>query len=685
MRNLLGRLIERSPQSLAGIAQFWDVPIEGSDPHRDAGHLYPVLTDLWSLALARERLSPPERHVLDTLATAHQAFDVDALAREVDLDSRTLLPLLRRLYRIGVIAVEREPDTGEQPMRFYVPSEIAHALARLGEERADPPDIGTPVAALLERLDDVELLELAEHLGMPVLPAVTQRQEALRYLQQRFRDRRWLAERLERLSPVAGRLWHWLSRRRDRPLAGEARTAVNASFGEFRAAVRELAQLGVLWRTYDTRGNLALLVPQDTLPGSLPPARPLPELSVSRATTSHPLAMPWALAWDLLTVLRALDTAQARWRPEHDRPPAAVLRRLEGRLWAAGMEIPPDGYLSLLGSLARQLGLVTPDGHVAPRERWRSWLRFSFPEQTRRLLGLWQRLPSWPEGEAQTDIPVQALHWPAVRTRLVHGLRELRTGEWYLLDTLVDRLDAQARASLRSLLTDRQPTGWTEDDAAAAVRAAAVTTLTTAFRWFGVLELGRDETGATVARVTPTGAWLLGLHAAPPVVPRGDQVLRVDEDGWLTLVQPSPALVWGLSAFAVLAALGPPTRYRVTRDSVTQALRAGLELDQIQRFLERQLAAPLPEALARRIEEWADSFRPLWLSTALVIEASDERSLEQAAEHLAQAGCVVERLAGHRLLAVLPDRSSTDPAVRHIRQALRRAGMHVEWKGRARP
>lgn len=682
MRNLLGRLIERSPQSLSSIAQFWEIPLQGIDPHRDAGQLYPVLTDAWSLALAWERLSQREQQVLSTLADARGSLDLESLAAALRLDTRTVLPYLRRLYRIGLIATERGEDADDNRPRFYVPTEIAHTLTRLEDERSHPPAGAEPLSWFLERLEDVELLELAEHLGMAVLPAVTQRQEALHFALQRLQDRRWLAEVLNDLSPAAARLWGWLNSRAGPAPASEAQSATGTSFGEYRRALRELAQLGVVWRSYDAQGRLLLLVPEAVRQPYQPQPRPLPPLVTSEAVTTSPLAYPWAIAWDLLTVLRALMVTGSRWHPGEELPPAAVLRRVEGRLWIGRPGQPPPAYFALLGALALGLGLIEADGALAPRERVRSWLRFPFPEQGHRLLRAWRRLPGWPEGRGQPGTPDQAIDWPALRARLLTGLRELRIGQWYLLDTVVSRLRAMALASGRGLLSEHQRSAWPERDREETLEQAIATTLGSAGRWLGLVEYGRDADGAVVVRLNDAGAWLLGLHGAPPAPLRTGPALAADEAGWLTVIHPSPALVWALSAFADLAELGPPARYRVTRSSLLRALRSGLQLGQILRYLEAQLGEPPPGELVQRLERWMSDHRPAWLAQALIIEAAEPDQLEQAREKLAQAGFATEGIGSQRLLVLLPEGAPANVASRRIRQLLREAGLSPEWRAK---
>ncbi len=678
MRNLLGRLIERSPQSLSSIGQFWDVPVDGIDPHRDAGQLYPVLTDPWSLALAWERLSAREQHILNMLGSARGPVDLESLAATLAQEPHALLPALRRLYRIGLIASERAEEADESALRFYVPTEIAHILSRLEDERAHPPSGAEPLVWFLDRLADVELLELAERLGMSVLPAVTQRQEALRFAQQRLHDRHWLGEALATLSPAAARLWSWLNGCSGAPLASEAQTATGFSFGELRRAVRELAQLGVVWRSYDAQGRLLLLVPQATRQPHRPQSRPLPALVEAQAATTWPLAYPWAVAWDLLTLLRALQVSESCWRPGDGQPPSVVLKRVEGRLWIGRPGQPSAAYFALLSALALSLGLIDSNGAPAPRDRLRSWLRFPFPEQGRRLLRAWRRLPDWPEGQNQARLPVPHVDWPALRARLLSGIRELRTGQWYALDTVVGRLSALVSSAGR-LPGDQprtaQPPGMEE-----ALHQVVATTLGSSLRWLGLLEHGRDADGGPVVRLNDAGAWLLGVHSAPPAQPRSGPAVSADEDGWIAVIHPSPALIWALSAFADLAELGPPARYRITRSSLLRALRSGLQLDQILRYLEAQLSEPPPGELVQRLERWASSHHAAWLTQAMVVEIAEPGQTEQAREKLAQAGFATEGIGSQRLLVLLPEGAPVDATIRRIRQLLREAGLSPEWR-----
>jgi len=677
MRNLLGRLIERSPQSLSSIGHFWDVPLEGDDRHRDAGQLYPVMTDPWSLALGWERLTPVEQRVLAHLARARGSIDLDTLAPALAEESGRLLPALRRLYRIGLIASERNEATADARPHFYVPTEIAHLLTRLEAERAQPPSGTEPPAWFLDRLADVELLELAERLGMRVLPAVTQRQEALHFAQRRLLDRRWLAEALAALSPAAMRLWSWLNGSAGAVPAGEAQSALGLSFGELRRAIRELAQLGLVWRSYDTQGRLCLLVPEATRHPERPQPRPLPSLIEAEAAVSSPLPWPWAAAWDLLTVLRALAASDSRWRPGEEQPPRAVRKQVEGHLWVSRSGPPPADYLTLLGALAHSLGLIDAQGRSAPRERLRSWLRFSFPDQGRRLLRAWRRLPGGLEGR---NIPSSGIDWQALRSRILSGLRELVTGQWYLLDSLVARLVAQTQA------TGRLATG--ESGAASALgseavlRQALTAVLGSSLRWIGLVEYGRSGDDHPVVRLSNAGAWMLGFRGIPPPQPHGGPALSADDEGWFTVIRPSPALVWALSAFADLVELGPPARYRVTRGSLLSALRSGLQLSQLLRYLEAQLGEPPPTELVDRLQRWAREYRPVWLTPAVILEHLEPGQVERVCEQLNQAGITAEQLTDERVLVRLPDRAEAEMAVRRVQHLLRKAGLVPKWRER---
>lgn len=108
----------------------------------------------------------------------------------------------------------------------------------------------------------------------------------------------------------------------------------------------------------------------------------------------------------------------------------------------------------------------------------------------------------------------------------------------------------------------------------------------------------------TAYRLTPTGAWLLGL---------GEPVTSADEGGRV-IVQPNfqivalepieDELLMTLDEFAEFEGGDQALSYRLTRESVYRGQRARWDAARIAAYLEQAVGAPLPQNVKRTLEEW---------------------------------------------------------------------------------
>jgi hypothetical protein len=135
--------------------------------------------------------------------------------------------------------------------------------------------------------------------------------------------------------------------------------------------------------------------------------------------------------------------------------------------------------------------------------------------------------------------------------------------------------------------------------------------------WLGVTEArpakGKNAEG-TIFRLTPAGAWLLGVGSEPqePEPAR----LQVHDDFTVTV----PPRVRLLDRFRVARFASPITedapgdgwRYRLSRDSLLRAQRQGLSLDRVLSFLQEATGQRIPAPVARALRSAA---------TALTVEA----------------------------------------------------------------
>lgn len=690
MRNLLGRLLDRPPRSLAGIAQFWDVELRGRDAHQDIGHLYRVLTDPWAFALAWERLPPLERAIVAALAGDDAAASVEEIAGRVEVAPDEVLPGLRHLYRAGLLYQEQpreEVGLASTPERFFLPRELAHLTHRLRAERERGLPREQTAAELLEWFDDLELSAIAQQLGYRVIPAVAQRADMVTFAAPRIGDPDVIRDAVRALDPTTARLWAWLTERDGiaDPLA--AQEALGLSPRALRQALRALGRRGLVWRGYDPDGGLRAVVPDVVRRPTRAPAEPPPPLiAVDPVLVEAPDWIPVsAAAWDLLTLLRDVAAGRARWR--RGEPGSAALRHLAPRLWQRAGDLPPTGYVSFLVRLAEAEGLLAPAGGGVVANRLRPWTRLDFPAQMRRLVARWRQAAEWPEGAERDALQVWGGDWPGFRQRLLEALGALDPDTWYTLESVTARFAAKFPNALGAHFTAAASYEPGEESPEArrraVVRLAAAVTLTTAGAWLGLIEVARAQRRGTVLRVRPDLGWLLDEAVAPPEEPTlGTQTLAVQPNFEVLLLRPAPRHVWALSAFTQLVRLDRVTIYRLTREGVEAGLAAGLTLERIVRFLEQEGGEPLPQSVAYALQEWVREYRRVRLRRALLLNPDDRASLDEIEAALRAAGLRVERLGGERLLVPLP--ADDDEAAERVEATLRQLGRTPQWPGGGR-
>ena len=121
--------------------------------------------------------------------------------------------------------------------------------------------------------------------------------------------------------------------------------------------------------------------------------------------------------------------------------------------------------------------------------------------------------------------------------------------------------------------------------------------------WLGLLDLGGEKGPPTALRVTADGARLLRGEplpeetAAPNVVVQPNfQIFAFEPTGEDVL---SSSIVWPSGCGREQA-----VEYRLTRESVYAAQRAGLDAADVLAFLDRVSRTPLPQNVRRSLEEW---------------------------------------------------------------------------------
>lgn len=684
MRNLLGRLLDRSPESLAGIARFWEIEPRGSDLHHDVSLLYRTLTDPWNFALAWEGLSPIEREILLTFADG-VARDSETPIPEFNRDRDELLPAIRKLYRAGYLYHNASPDDeSKEPVELFMPPELASVIASLLREQEAGDPSNHPISDLLARLDEPRLIELARDLGYIVIPSVSQRPELIGYIQIRLTDPDHIDASVKSLDPQTARLWHWLLQHPLPVRPDEAQSALGLSAVDLRTSIQALARRGLIWRGYgriDGGRCLRLVIPEAIRRPRHPEPVPPPDLipiDASRVDASDWIH-PDAVAWDLLTLLRDRVNRNSTQLAGNAGWGAQLSRRGDVRFWRGVDEALPTGYLAFIGYIAVGLGLVADGNSLIPvAERVKSWTRLSFEEQFRQMVDLWRNAAEWFEGVSRESLHAWGADWPGMRRNLLSALSELEDGCWYTVESFVRRFAASYPSALGTHVTvagtNEQSSEPVRSRQEAGVRQAAEITLTTACAWLGLVELAGIPKGPGVIRLTPLGASIVTGSQPQVEAVRESPPLVVQPNFEILLLTPTPRRVWALSAFADPVHLDRVSIYRLSEQSVHRALAGGANVRNVTRFLEHQSGEPLPQNVAYALHEWADRHRIIGLRQSVMLTLEGDPNPGDVEKLLRDRGIALERLPGERLLLTVSQGDNAADFTERIERILREAG-----------
>jgi hypothetical protein len=697
MRNLLGRLHERSASSLAGIANVWGVELRGRDIHQDVGQLFRVMTDPWSFAMAFERLDARDRDLLQRIVAVDGGRTGHQLAEALETDFSDIRGSLRTLYRSGFIYAEQAEmgvdDQGEA--RLLIPREVAGLLGRLREERSQTDPDQCTLSELLDRLDDADLAEIASALGYTVIPAVALRADLIAYIRPRLSDPERLSRSRRNLSGPAAKLSEWLETA-GRSYPESARASLNLDHGELRGAIWDLAALGMIWRGYDDNGKLEIVFPVAIRVPTPIPKAPLPDLEkIPAEQVEEPeWIFPYAAAWDLLTVLRETQIGQTQGLARMLRDgghglTAAANARLASMLWMAGRfrdqdATVPTGYVWFLAALATGEDLIDDRDPPGLSDHVRPWTRIDFPTQHQRIVSNWLRWSHWYEARGRDSVEVWGARWGDFRKSLADRLTALDPDRWYTVSSFAERfaaefpdaLGTQFSAALNREHVDESMEARRRD----VVRFVTEMTLLTAGTWLGLIETTRSRRRGYVFRMTEIGRWALGPDEEPPEIePFGDHPIAVQANFEIFLLAPEPRFVWAISGFADLVELDRVSTFRLTEESIHRAIDAGATVDQILKALVRYSGDAVPENVAADLQEWATSYRRARVGWGLMIQLSHSGELERLSDALHAQGLAVEPISTDRLFIRIVSDDRREATARVVRTVLNDLGIAARW------
>jgi hypothetical protein len=656
-RSLLTLLMDASPADIRAAADAWAVALTKRTHTDNVALLYQAMTDRWTLEEMLDRVPTEAREIAGALALGPE----EGLARE-ELMTRLRLDPLDLNASLAVLrqaAIVYRQSTG----LLSLPRELATVIARAIRDR-QRGDLAAPtINQLLESLDADLLLDAARRWRVADTPSSLRpgdRERLLHALQARVRTPRALTDVETALSPGARRVVAAL-REETAPLPlGEAATLAGAETPSARRALLAELTASLLACHGWSWGERMLVMPVDFRAPAMT-QMPLPPLNAVSAEPTHGWRHPFALAWDLLTLLRLIEHQAARWpsggiaalADDHQ-----FTERVAHHFWVAlDTAIPPSAALAFLAALGRARGLVTERDEEGRRmlaiNDPVAWAKLGFGAQTRELFAAWRGMAGWLEGQG-TAMQLWGVEWPLFRGRLLDALTQCQPGHWYLLDTLLARLVQVRPSLLGEEFTAASGVGQSPPDRDALVRGCIEATLRSALAWFGVVSWGSTAMGEAI-QITDVGWWLLGRGPEPALPPFGATPLAIQPDLTVLVLHAEPAHLWPLLALADAETLDRVSIYRMTAASLRRALRRGLAFDQVVRFLESRTGGPLPDATRTTLDEWMRAVRRVLLERVVMLAADEHDILDEAVALARAHGAHVQLLPDGRALIHAPD------------------------------
>ena len=694
MRNLIGRLLERSPAELDRIAAFWDAELTGRDRYTDVASIYREMTDMWSIRDCWDQLDGIERATVMSMATGSDvALTGPEIAARAGLDEQSALSALRRLYRYGIIAVEsRSAEISGEDTLLYLSRELGAALERRAGEQAAPIDLELAADELLATQPHIEIEEAAMLWGARVTPGVYARAELVNIVRSHIERPERVANAIAALPAGSRMLWDLLRNAGGSLPYEAAMKKVRLARAPFRYAVRELGNRLLVWHSYrgtDDEVERWLEIPQAVLHPQTPEPEPVPE--VERYETEEAYEPPWvfpqAAAWDLLTVLREAGRDSPRTSALRSGDPS-IQRRLGGRLWRAELETAmlPTGYLPFLARIGALLGILQDlDGRTIPGPEAETWRNAAFTTAARRMVAAWTTAEEWIEGLDRIDLALYGASWPAFRGTLLRSIASIDDDAWYDQESFVEKVlvtepdllrQAQVGTAVSSQL--RMSVGQSErpsDRRVEVLRLVLSTTIETACVWLGIVERSQHiERRRATFRVTPFGRWVGGRGPEPSGQHLGPAPLAVGANLQILLYRPTPRRVWALTAFAELKALDRVSIYQLTSSAVIRALASNVEIRDIVRFLESQSGQPLPQTVLYTLEEWDSGYHRVWMQRAIILTPEDDDDHQQIMSVLDESGLTAQPLPDGTLALIHDAGDATDRIFDQAMRTLRDRG-----------
>ncbi len=624
MKNLIGHLMQQPPATLRSIAANWQVELRRPTHGDNVRMLAEEILDERSIRYLLETLSPTEVRILEALISQeHNSLTTEQLEEQLSLLPGELEAHCQRLVDFGVAYMEHTTE-GEHSTALCLPREVGRALRAAFRELRSTSG---PLSARehMRAMPTAKVEALAALWGATAAPGPYYQEELIEAIADGMQKPESLEAVVSKLDKGTRALFNLVVEAGGSLELAAVRARLELKESMLRFHLRELARR-LLAVEYYRSNQRVLYIPQEIRECLCYSSTPSAEVHELTELVVGPTLSPYAIAWDLLTLLNLVYQ-----EPSMTAFQARTVRILSNKLWLGGTPYLTDEYIDFLTHLARSLNLlVEHERHVTLGERLKGWIEVGFQAQIEEMLRLWINERRWLEPVFRTAPNSWGIDVPMGRRKLLDWLHKLPSGRWLALPSLLrvireaDPFILRPRREIVRLRgkesLDQLASEWDQ------VEGRLISgILSTSLQWLGIVRVGETASGTKAVMVTELGHGLLtGSGTDDPPQPR----LVVQPNFEVTVLSASAPMVWQLLKFADPVRYDQAALYTITRDSVLKGVEMGMSVEEMLKVLRDYSAREIPQNVAYSMADWARLFKPARLERVVLLETEDPDTLE---------------------------------------------------------
>jgi len=295
-------------------------------------------------------------------------------------------------------------------------------------------------------------------------------------------------------------------------------------------------------------------------------------------------------------------------------------------------------------------------------------------------------------GTRLDDVPKQIAQ---ARKTVLNNIVALHKDSWIAIDTLIDRIRLHKYDFLLPRdfkpqytyyyysYTGRTPYSaygnamrWdfglnTSDEAEGweCVEANFVRTmLVEPLLWMGLVDIGYIDERPEAYRLTPMGAWVLGVGGKIDI-PAGEGKVVVQPNYEIFALDPiSDMALARLDEFADRISAERAMQYTLCRESVYRAQKRGWTAARIIDTLQKMSDHPLPQNITRTLQEWQTLHERITIHRqATLLHAVDAKLMDELTETLAVNSHITSR-PGKTVAIVAPEQKAADMLLKALQE-----------------